>query len=65
MIRIIGIYYYTDSYFRFMAATDLCAEIMKSTVQLEEGMEKRICSAFISHLDDTSLDVQGNAVKCI
>lgn len=50
---------------RFMAATDLCAEIMKSNVQLEEGMEKRICSAFISHLDDTSLDVQGNAVKCI
>jgi len=28
-------------------------------------MEKRICSAFISHLDDKSLDVQGNAVKCI
>jgi hypothetical protein len=48
-----------------MAATDLCAEIMKTNVQLEEGMEKRICSAFISHLDDTSLDVQGNAVKCI
>lgn len=28
-------------------------------------MERRICSAFILHLDDTSLDVQGNAVKCI
>lgn len=28
-------------------------------------MEKRICSAFMTHLDDTSLDVQGNAVKCI
>lgn len=48
-----------------MAASDLCAEIMKSNVLLEEGMEKRICSAFISHLDDKSLDVQGNAVKCI
>ena len=48
-----------------MAATDLCAEITKSNVQLEEGLEKRICSAFISHLDDKSLDVQGNAVRCI
>lgn len=28
-------------------------------------MEKRICTAFMAHLDDTSLDVQGNAVKCI
>jgi len=28
-------------------------------------MERRICSAFMAHLDDTSLDVQGNAVKCI
>lgn len=28
-------------------------------------MERRICAAFMAHLDDTSLDVQGNAVKCI
>jgi hypothetical protein len=28
-------------------------------------MERRICSAFMAHLDDTSLDVQSNAVKCI
>ena len=50
---------------RYMAASDLCAELLKSSAQLEEGMEKRICSAFIAHLDDKSLDVQGNAVKCI
>ena len=48
-----------------MAATDLCAEMLKLNVQLDEAMEKRICSAFMLHLDDTSLDVQGNAVKCI
>jgi len=29
---------------RFMAATDLCAEIMKSNIQLEEGMEKNLLS---------------------
>jgi hypothetical protein len=48
-----------------MAATDLCAEILKSNQSIEEGLEKRICAAFIAHLNDTSLDVQGNAVKCI
>lgn len=48
-----------------MAATDLCAEMLKQNVQLDEAMEKRICTAFMAHLDDTSLDVQGNAVKCI
>ena len=50
-----------------MAATDLQSEILKQNagVQLEEGMEKKICNAFIAHLNDKSLDVQGNAVRCI
>ena len=48
-----------------MAAADLCTEILKQGTQLEEGMEKKICGAFIAHLKDKSLDVQGNAVKCI
>ena len=50
-----------------MAAADLCSEIQKQGqgTQLEEGMEKKICAAFIAHLKDKSLDVQGNAVKCI
>lgn len=48
-----------------MAASDLCTEMMKSNSQFEESLEKRICMAFMSHLEDTSLDVQGNAVKCI
>lgn len=48
-----------------MAATDLCAEMLKHNVQLDEGIERRICTSFMAHLDDTSLDVQGNAVKCI
>jgi len=46
---------------------DLCAELirMAETSKVEEGVEKRICAAFISHLNDTSLDVQSNAVKSI
>lgn len=32
---------------------------------MEEAMERRICSAFIKHLNDTSLEVKANAVKSI
>ena len=52
---------------RFMGALDLCAEMIRlhEFSKIEEAMEKRICSAFIKHLNDTSLDVQTNAVKSI
>ena len=44
---------------RFMGALDLCAEMIRlhEHHKIEEAMEKRICSAFIKHLNDTSLDV--------
>lgn len=50
-----------------MAALDLCTEMTKmaETQRIEEGLEKRICSAFVDHLNDSSLDVQTNAVKSI
>jgi hypothetical protein len=50
-----------------MAALDLCSEMIKmaETQRIEEGMERRICSAFVKHLTDSSLDVQTNAVKSI
>lgn len=50
-----------------MGALDLCNELIKisETSRIEESTEKRICSAFIKHLNDTSIDVQSNAVKCI
>ena len=50
-----------------MAALDLCSEMIKmaETQRIEESMEKRICSAFVKHLTDSSLDVQTNAVKSI
>ena len=47
-----------------MAATDLCSEIEKGAT-LTPALEKSICQAFIIQLSDTSLNVQGNAVKCI
>lgn len=50
-----------------MAALDLCSEMIKmaETQKIEESLERRICSAFVKHLTDTSLDVQTNAVKSI
>jgi len=33
--------------------------------KIEEALEKRICAAFIKHLDDSSLDVQTNAIRSI
>eukprot|EP00743_Colponemidia_sp_Colp-15_P002918 GILK01003157.1.p1 GENE.GILK01003157.1~~GILK01003157.1.p1 ORF type:complete len:1261 (+),score=324.06 GILK01003157.1:67-3783(+) len=50
---------------RFMAANDLCAELLKEGTKLDVSLEKRICSAFLKQLDDASVDVQGNAVKCL
>ena len=47
-----------------MAASDLCQEIIKIG-QLEEGLEKKVCNAFMAHLSDKSLEVQANAVRCI
>jgi hypothetical protein len=54
-----------DKDIRYTGANDLCNEIVKSTEPLEESLEKRICSAFVQHLEDSSVEVKSNAVKCI
>ena len=54
-----------DKDIRYTGANDLCNEIVKSQEPLEESLEKRICSAFVQHLEDTSVEVKSNAVKCI
>jgi len=54
-----------DPDFKHVAAHDLCQLIEQSQQQLDEGLEKRICSAFMKHLTDTSITVKSNAVKCI
>tara|TARA_B110000305_G_C18999478_1_gene429842 strand:+ start:228 stop:383 length:156 start_codon:yes stop_codon:yes gene_type:complete len=50
-----------------MAAMDLCEEMKKLSEhqKIEEALEKRICAAFVKHLDDPSLDVQTNAIRSI
>lgn len=50
-----------------MGALDLCNEIIRisEVERIEDSTEKRIIAAFVKHLDDTSIDVQSNAVKCI
>ena len=50
---------------RFMAAKDLCYEMLKSNQSFDETLERRICQSFIGHLEDSSMDVQSNAVNCI
>merc|ERR1719487_668474 len=50
---------------RFMAASDLMQEITNSNQALEIHIQKRVCQAFLKQLEDQSVDVQGNAVKCL
>lgn len=50
---------------RFMAANDLCAELLKDQEGMDSALVKQICSIFLTQLDDISIDVQGNAVRCI
>ena len=45
-----------------MATSDLCAELQKD-VRIDATMERRICTAVLKQLDDTSNDVQSIAVK--
>jgi hypothetical protein len=50
-----------------MGALDLCNEMIKLSDEqkMDETVERQICQAFIKQLNDTSLDVQTNAVKSI
>jgi len=50
-----------------MGALDLCNELVKmaESQKIEDSMEKRVIAAFVKHLNDSSIDVQSNAVKCI
>ncbi|CAK0800197.1 unnamed protein product, partial [Prorocentrum cordatum] len=50
---------------RFMAASDLMHEVTLSSQVLDIHLQKRVCSAFLKQLEDQSIDVQGNAVKCL
>ena len=49
---------------RHTGAYDLCNIICKSEGLVEEALEKRICAAFVKHLEDSSVEVKSNAVRC-
>eukprot|EP00919_Chromeraceae_sp_WS-2016_P008701 GHVR01020436.1.p1 GENE.GHVR01020436.1~~GHVR01020436.1.p1 ORF type:complete len:131 (+),score=12.25 GHVR01020436.1:114-506(+) len=50
---------------RYMAASDICQEIINCEKLPEIQTQKKICGAFVAQLQDASIDVQGNAVKCL
>eukprot|EP00400_MALV-I_sp_L67-5_P001314 gene1314-586_t len=50
---------------RFMAAADLRDKICQSAQPLDLHLQKRICQGFLTQLEDASIDVQANAVKCL
>lgn len=50
---------------RFMAASDLMQEITMASQSLDLHLQKKVCQAFLKQLEDQSIDVQGNAVKCL
>lgn len=50
---------------RFMAASDLMQEVTSSSQVLDLSLQKKVCQAFLKQLEDQSIDVQGNAVKCL
>ena len=53
-----------DKDIRHTGAHDLCKLICSSESQIDETLEKRICAAFVKHLEDKSVEVRANAVKC-
>ena len=53
---------------RFMAALDLSKKFKAEKDEkkdVDANIEKKICTAFITHLEDTSMDVQTNAIGCL
>ena len=54
-----------DPDIKYTGAHDLCNVMIASPDQLEESLEKRICSAFMDHLTVKHSDVKSNAVRCI
>lgn len=54
-----------DKDFRYMALSDLLVELEKETFKMDNDSEKKIVTAIIKLLDDSSGDVQGLAVKCL
>ena len=52
-----------DKDFRYMATSDLLAELSKETFKPDSDGERKICKCVLKLLNDQSSDVQGLAVK--
>ena len=51
---------------RFMAARDLTALISSSAeVSTNDETQRSLVNAFIKHIDDVSVEVQGNAISLL
>ena len=52
-----------DKDFRYMATSDLLAELQKESFKPDSDGERKICKCVLKLLNDQSSDVQGLAVK--
>ena len=50
---------------RYMAARDVCGIVSSSGQNIDTNLQQEICNAFVKHLDDPSIEVQGNAAKSL
>jgi cullin-associated NEDD8-dissociated protein 1 len=54
-----------DQDHRFMAANDLCSELLKPGNNFDSKTVERIIQVFLKQLDDSTADIKGNAIKCL
>ena len=54
-----------DKDFRYMATSDLLAELSKESFKPDSDGERRICKCLLKLVNDQSSDVQSLAVKCL
>ena len=53
----------SDKDFRFMATTDLMTELQKSSIKLDDEIERKIVKMLLNLLEDKNGEVQNLAVK--
>ncbi|KEP62733.1 UNVERIFIED_CONTAM: HEAT repeat-containing protein [Hammondia hammondi] len=50
---------------RYMAASDVTALVLDARLDLDAAVQDQVVRAFLNQLEDSSVDVQGNAAKCL
>uniref|UniRef100_A0A915N003 Cullin-associated NEDD8-dissociated protein 1 n=1 Tax=Meloidogyne javanica TaxID=6303 RepID=A0A915N003_MELJA len=54
-----------DKDFRYMAVNDLMAELSKSSIALDDDMEKKIVSSLLTLIQDKNAEVQNLTCRCL